>query len=101
MAYACIFHAFSIMFPAFRRRFTAAEAYQTLPEPANGPYGHAQKPGEWYLNDGGRFIDSYDYPEPYAEQAALQRATGGDVLHLLKGAAKKQANWCGSSDIRL
>ena len=27
----------------------------------------------------GRFIDSYEYPEPYAEQAALQRATVGPV----------------------
>lgn len=73
------------------------QAFQTLPEPQNGPYGHAQKTGIWYHNDGGQFIDAYDYPEKYAEQAALQKATGGDVLHLLKGAAKKQANWFDAS----
>lgn len=30
------------------------QAFQTLPEPQNGPYGHAQKTGIWYHNDGGR-----------------------------------------------
>ena len=44
----------------------------------------------------GNFIDSYVYPTHYAEQAELQKTTGGDVLHLLKGSAKKQANWLGA-----
>jgi len=29
------------------------EAYQTLPEPKNGPYGHAQATGTWYRNAAG------------------------------------------------
>eukprot|EP00435_Cladocopium_sp_Y103_P044514 s49_g12.t1 len=69
------------------------QAYQTLPEPKNGPYGHAQSTGTWYRNAAGEFIDSYVYPKHYAEQAELQKTTGGDMLHLLKGSAKKQANW--------
>ena len=44
----------------------------------------------------GNFIDSYVYPTHYAEQAELQKTTGGDLLHLLKGSAKKQANWPGA-----
>lgn len=73
------------------------QAYQTLPEPKNGPYGHAQQTGTWYQNDAGEWIDSYQFPKHYAEQAALQKTTGGDLLHLLKGAAKKQANWFDAS----
>lgn len=75
----------------------AEQAYQTLPEPKNGPYGHAQATGTWYRNAAGNFIDSYVYPTHYAEQAELQKTTGGDLLHLLKGSAKKQANWFDAS----
>lgn len=77
------------------------QAYQTLPEPKNGPYGHAQQTGTWYQNDAGGYgfsgfgvkschfavilewwvsswgewIDSYQFPKHYAEQAALQKTT--------------------------
>ncbi|CAJ1432671.1 unnamed protein product [Effrenium voratum] len=73
------------------------QALQTLPEPNQGPFGHAQKTGGWYYNDGGNFVQSYEYPKKYEEQAAMQRATGGDVFHLLKGSAKKQADWFDAS----
>jgi len=73
------------------------QALQTLPEPKTGPYGHDQVVGHWYQNDGGQDIQSYKYPKPYAEQAELLKSTGGDVLHLLKGSGKKQANWFDAS----
>ena len=51
----------SMIFTSIAPRFAtlpsagSKQAYQTLPEPKNGPYGHAQQTGTWYQNDAGGY----------------------------------------------
>lgn len=45
-------------------------------------HGHAP-PGLDQGQSSGQFIDAYDYPEKYAEQAALQKATARGWAELM------------------